>query len=109
MRKHLVPGSVAALLAATGLASAQQQPVPADMASVQSDGFSLTTGVDYSTGKYGGTASTDILYVPLTAAYEMDKWLFKLTVPYIMVTGPGDVVRDIGIVKNKAARRRTTQ
>ncbi len=26
-----------------------------------------------------------------------------------MVTGPGDVVRDIGIVKNKAARRRTTQ
>src|SRR6266446_7242895 len=77
MRKHLVPGSVAALLAATGLASAQQQPVPADTASVQSGGFSLTTGVDYSTGKYGGTSATDILYVPLTGAYEMDKWLFR--------------------------------
>src|SRR5229473_3227524 len=109
MRKHLLPGSVAALLAATGLASAQQQPAPADTASVQSDGFSLTTGADYSTGKYGGTSSTDILYVPLTGAYEMDKWLFKVTVPYIMVTGPGNVVRGIGIIKNKAAGRRTTQ
>src|SRR5229473_2226361 len=106
MRKHLLPGSVAALLAATGLASAQQQPAPADTASVQSDGFSLTTGADYSTGKYGGTSSTDILYVPLTGAYEMDKWLFKVTVPYIMVTGPGNVVRGIGIIKNKAAGRR---
>jgi hypothetical protein len=103
MRKHLLPGSVAALLAATGLASAQQQPAPADTASVRSGAFSLTTGVDYSTGKYGGTASTDILYVPLTAAYEMDKWLFKLTVPYIRVTGPGNVVRGIGKIKNKAA------
>src|ERR1700720_2360930 len=103
MRHHLIPGSVAALLAATGLASAQQEPVPADTASMQSGGFSLTTGADYSTGKYGGTASTDILYVPLTGAYEMDKWLFKLTVPYIRVTGPGNVVRGVGRIKNKAA------
>jgi len=109
MRKHLVPGAAAALLAATGLASAQQQPATADTASVQSGGFSLTTGADYSTGKYGGTSATDILYVPLTGAYEMDKWLFKLTVPYIMVTGPGNVVRGIGIVKNKAAGPRKTQ
>jgi hypothetical protein len=105
MRHHLIPGSVAALLAATGLAAAQQEPVPvpADTASTQSGGFSLTTGADYSTGKYGGTASTDMLYVPLTGAYEMDKWLFKLTVPYIRVTGPGNVVRGVGRIKNKAA------
>ena len=109
MRKHLLPGSVALLLAATGFASAQQQPAPADTASVQSGSFSLTTGVDYSTGKYGGTSATDILYVPLTGAYEMDKWLFKVTVPYIMVTGPGNVVRGVGRIKNKAAGPRTTQ
>jgi hypothetical protein len=89
MRKHLVPGSVAAFLAATGLASAQQQLAPADTAGVQS-GFSLTTGVDYTTGTYGGASSTDIVYVPLTGRYEIDKGLFKLTVPYIMVTGPGN-------------------
>jgi len=103
MRKHLLPSSVAALVAATGLASAQQQPAPATTAGVHSGGFSLTTGVDYSTGKYGGASATDILYVPLTGAYEMDKWLFKLTVPYIMVTGPGNVVRGVGRIKTKAA------
>ncbi len=109
MRKHLIPGALALFLAATGLASAQQPPVAAATTGVQSGGFSLTAGVDYSTGKYGGTSSTDILYVPLTGKYEMDKWVFRLTVPYIVVTGPGNVVRDIGIVKNKAPHGRSTQ
>ena len=107
MRKHLIPASLVAFLAATGLAAAQEQPSPAKMA--QSGRFSLTTGADYSTGKYGGTASTDILYVPLIGAYEVDKWLFKLTVPYIRVTGPGNVVRGIGIIKSKSAGPRRTQ
>ena len=101
MRKHIVPGSVAALLAATGL-------VFASPAAAQS-GFSLTTGVDVSTGKYGGSSSTDIVYVPFTGKYEIDKWVFKLTVPYILVTGPGNVVRDIGIVKGRKAGTRKTE
>ena len=109
MRKHLVPGSVAAFLAATGLACAQEQPSPAQAAGVQSGGFSLATGVDYSTGKYGGTSSTDIIYAPLIGKYETDKWVFKLTVPYIVVTGPGNVVRDIGIVKNGGTAQRRTE
>jgi len=109
MRKHVIPDSVAVFLAATGFASAQQQPSQAETAAVQSGGFSLTTGVDYSTGKYGGTSSTDILYVPLTGKYETDKWTFKLTVPFIAVIGPGNVVRDIGIIKSKKAAPRTTQ
>ena len=103
MRKHIVvPGSVAAFLAATGLAGAEE---PA----ASSKAFSLTAGVDYSTGKYGDASSTDILYVPITGAYEMDKWLFKLTVPYISVTGPGNVVRGIGKLKNKAEGPRRTE
>src|SRR5260221_7552877 len=109
MRKPLLPGAVAPTAVATGVPPAQKQLFPADTASVQSGSFSLTTGADYSTGKYGGTSSTDILYVPLTGAYEMDKWLFKVTVPYIMVTGPGNVVRGIGIIKSKKAGPRTTQ
>jgi hypothetical protein len=107
LRKHLIPHSVAMFLAATGLASAQQQP--SATAAAQSGGFSLTTGVDYSTGKYGGTSSADILYVPLTGKYETDKWVFKLTVPYIMLTSPGNVVRDVGIIKNKASGARRTE
>jgi hypothetical protein len=69
MRKHVVPATIAAFLSTSGLAVAQQ-PAPAAPASVWSGSFSLTTGVDYSTGKYGGTSSTDIIYVPLTGKLE---------------------------------------
>jgi hypothetical protein len=107
IRKHIVPAAVAAFFAATGLASAQQ--APANTASTDSNGFSLTTGVDYSTGKYGGTSTTDMLYVPVIGKLEWDEWTFKLTVPYILVIGPGNVVRDIGIIKNKKAGPRATK
>ncbi|MHB1231787.1 MAG: hypothetical protein ACYCZQ_04275 [Burkholderiales bacterium] len=69
--------------------------------------FSLTSGLDYSSGKYGGTQSTEILYVPLTGKYEMDRWTFKLTVPYIRITGPGGVTRDIGGFKTSGTTRTT--
>jgi hypothetical protein len=97
IRKHLVAASVAAVLAAT------------DCASAQSSGFSLAAGIDYSTGKYGARTATDIVYVPFTGRYETDNWVFKLTVPYLVITGPGNVVRDVGIVKNKAAGPRRTE
>lgn len=58
--------------------------------------FSLGSGFDYSSGKYGNTVSTDILYVPVTGKYETEDFTFKLTVPYISITGPGGVVRGIG-------------
>ncbi|GAB4178734.1 MAG: hypothetical protein OHK0026_05750 [Rhodocyclaceae bacterium] len=56
------------------------------------DRLTLTTGIDYSTGKYGGAASTDILYVPLIGKYETGPWTLKLTVPWLQITGPGNVV-----------------
>lgn len=77
-------------------------PVAAD------PGFSFTTGLDYSTGKYGGTLSTDILYIPFTGRYEADQYTLKLTVPYLQVTGPGNVVRDVGQI-GPASNTRTKQ
>lgn len=53
---------------------------------------SLETGVDHSTGKYGGTQSTDVWYVPVMLKYQNSSWTFKLTVPYLQVTGPGNVI-----------------
>lgn len=50
------------------------------------------TGVEYTTGKYGGTQSTDMLYVPFTAKYESGLWTFKATVPYIVISGSANVV-----------------
>jgi len=62
------------------------------------DKFSLGTGVDYSSGKYGGTTSIDIIYIPVTAKYEAENSFYKLTVPYISVTGTGtsSVIRGLG-------------
>ena len=73
-------------------------------------GFSLTTGLDYSTGKYGQAETTDILYIPFTGKYEADQYSLKLTVPYLEVTGPGNVVRDVGqIGPASASATRTRQ
>lgn len=54
--------------------------------------FSLETGMDYNTGKYGRTQSTDILYVPVTGRYQGKSWTLKLTVPYLQITGPATVI-----------------
>lgn len=54
--------------------------------------FRLTTGFDYSSGKYGETTTTDILYIPFTARYETDSFIYRLTIPYIRISGPGNVV-----------------
>jgi hypothetical protein len=46
----------------------------------------------YSTGDYGASEDTDITYIPLTAKYDTERWFFRLTVPYLRITGPGAVV-----------------
>ena len=51
----------------------------------------VSTGVDYSSGAYGGTLDTKILYLPLSAEYETATWRVKVTVPYINIEGPGGV------------------
>jgi len=47
--------------------------------------FTLTSGLDYSSGKYGASQSTEIWYVPVTAKYETGASTFKLTVPYVRI------------------------
>jgi hypothetical protein len=72
--------------------------------------FSITSGLDYSTGKYGQSKSTDITYVPFTAKYETDLTTLKLTVPWLSITGPGDVVgADAAIVKQGSSGKTTTE
>lgn len=58
--------------------------------------FSLSSGLDFSSGKYGGSKTTEVVYIPLTGKYENGDWLYKLTVPYIRITGPGNVTPNIG-------------
>ncbi|HEY0665754.1 MAG TPA: hypothetical protein VGD24_06795 [Gallionella sp.] len=54
--------------------------------------FGLETGMAYTTGKYGGARSTEMVYVPFTARYQVDAWSLKLTVPYLRITGPASAI-----------------
>jgi len=78
--KWLALGSLAAL-AASATASA--------------DGSSVGVGFDYSSGKYGATTTTDIWSVPFSFGYDSGPWSLKLTVPYINVSGSGNVIRAV--------------
>jgi hypothetical protein len=56
------------------------------------DGFSASVGGDYSTGDYGSRETTKVFYMPFSARYETAAFTYNLTVPWIRVTGPGDIV-----------------
>lgn len=71
------------------------------------DIYSFTTGFEYTTGKYGRTESTDILYIPFTGKRQSDKLTLKLTVPYIRVTGTGGVILNVGQAGQAGAIRST--
>ncbi len=54
--------------------------------------LTLLTSYNYSTGDYGQTIDTSITYIPVTAKLRYEQWTYKLTVPYLRITGPGVVV-----------------
>lgn len=60
--------------------------------------FSLGTGIGYTSGTYGESGSTHILTIPFTARYEGDAWTLRATLPYLRITGPGNVVPGVGPV-----------
>lgn len=70
------------------------------------DKFTFATGFDYSSGKYGTSDTTDILSIPIVGMYQTSSWVLKLTVPYVRITGVGDVV--LGGKRIKAPTTTTT-
>lgn len=59
--------------------------------------ISWATGIEYTSGTYGGTEEIEDLYVPLIARYSQDRVAFELTVPYLSVTAPtGTTITDPG-------------
>jgi hypothetical protein len=97
-----------AILAASLVTSFALFPIQA----AHADGngkFSLETGMDYNTGKYGGTLATDILYVPFTGKYQSREWTLKVTVPYLRITGPSNVVNGVGQTVATSTTTRTSR
>jgi hypothetical protein len=71
--------------------------------------WQFSTGAHYSTGSYGGDVDTDMLYVPATIRAQGEHLKFDLTVPYLRLTGPGNVVGGGGpIVIGPSPGTRTT-
>lgn len=62
-------------LGVSGLAEAESQ-------------VSVTTGLDYSTGRYGTANTTEIWYLPVIGKLETGDWQFKLVVPYLRMRSP---------------------
>ncbi|WP_269523394.1 transporter [Coraliomargarita parva] len=54
--------------------------------------WKVSTGFDYSTGDYGDSEDTEILYLPVNLSYTTGPWMAKVTVPWVQIKGPGDVV-----------------
>jgi hypothetical protein len=57
----------------------------AGSASAQEGRLSLRTGIERTSGDYGGTQELGDLYVPLTLLYERRRLGFRATVPYLEV------------------------
>jgi hypothetical protein len=85
------PAILAASILATFLAFLSQAAQADDAGK-----FSLETGLNYNSGKYGGTQTTNILYIPVTGKYRVGPWIFKLTVPYLRISGPLNVINGVG-------------
>ena len=65
-----------ALIAATAQASGDDPKV------------TLGTGVEVSSGTYGGDADIEDLYVPISASVDYGRLGFRVTVPYLSVRAP---------------------
>ena len=58
----------------------------------------LGAGIDYSSGKYGSSDTVSQLYVPLSVAYSTSVGALKLTVPYVRVDGPADLIDENNVL-----------
>ena len=90
LSKAISPALIACLLASTTpLAYAAEQGSPY-----------LSVGTNYDSGKYGLDSTTTIWDIPLTVGYRGSRWSFSATLPYLHVSGPGNVIPGIGVVQN---------
>lgn len=67
----------------------------------------VKTGYDYSAGTYGTDSRTEISSIPFIANYEADNWAFKVTVPYVHITGTDNVIAGVGAVRRTVTTERT--
>lgn len=77
-----------ALLAAS-VAAALLAAAPSAMAQTK---LQLSTGLDYSSGKFGTNSRTDVLVVPLAARVTTGNWAFRASLPVVTVRGDATTI-----------------
>ncbi|HVY86050.1 MAG TPA: hypothetical protein VG943_13015 [Caulobacterales bacterium] len=65
-------------------------------APAHAEGWSFSTGADYTSGDYGEAVDTNIWIVPFTAGYSTDRWRIGVTVPYVRLEGSGNIIPGTG-------------
>jgi Putative MetA-pathway of phenol degradation len=58
----------------------------------KNEALNVAIGTEYSSGKYGQTTNTNVLIVPISVSYREDKTTVSLVVPYLRISGPGNIV-----------------
>ncbi|MFO7604444.1 MAG: transporter [Gammaproteobacteria bacterium] len=54
--------------------------------------YSLSAGIEYTQGDYGGAIDTSMLYMPFALTYQAEKYMWRITVPYVRISGSEDVL-----------------
>ena len=112
IRRGLAVAAGTLLLAGNAAAQTGAQTAAQAVATQQGEAArtSVAVGAEYSTGKFGGTETTDTLYIPVVIRHETGPWVLKATVPWLRITGPGNVIgagADRVVVPGASAARRT--
>jgi hypothetical protein len=84
--------AIAAAAAASLLASPADAQQQGALRRDKSLGLSLTTGADFSSGRYGAPADTEILVVPLSLRARKGPIRLSATLPYLRLDGPANIV-----------------
>jgi hypothetical protein len=90
MRRAIATGCAGMLIAHGALAA-------------QDGELTLGGGLHYSSGDYGTGSTTRITSLAANARYETGPWVYKLTVPYLRVSGDTRVIPGFGRVRGGAA------
>ena len=56
--------------------------------------ISLSAGVEFTSGTYGGDDDIEDTYIPLTTTIDNGRFTFRLTVPYMSLTAPEGTILD---------------
>jgi hypothetical protein len=66
---------------------------------------SFSTSSEYSTGSYGETTDTTLLYAAVSAGYSSPEWSFEATLPWVQLDGPATFLgTDVPLARGTTGR-----